>query len=128
MPNEFCEMAETIEAAASSTTAGQPPCSNLLQHYEAIAQASCTMLAAACAGDWTEVARQEERCGALIAVLKASGERAASLSATDDARRMALLRQILSDDALIRGHAEPWLQPIVPLISTPREGESTEPA
>jgi hypothetical protein len=127
MPNEFCEMAEMIEAA-SSTTAGEPARSNLLQHYEAIAQASCTMLAAACAGDWTEVSRQEERCGALIAILKASDERPASLSATDDARRMALLRQILSDDALIRGHAEPWLEPIVPLISTPRSDESTKSA
>ena len=127
MPNDFCEMAEMIEAA-SSTAAGEPARSNLLQHYEAIAQASCTMLAAACAGDWSEVARQEERCSALISVLKASGERAAPLNATDDARRMALLRQILTDDALIRGHAEPWLQPIVPLITTPRAGETAERA
>ncbi|MGZ9059870.1 MAG: flagellar protein FliT [Burkholderiaceae bacterium] len=120
-------MAEIIEAA-SSTTAGEPARSKLLQHYEAIAQASCAMLAAACAGDWIEVARQEERCGALIAILKASDERPALLSATDDARRMALLRRILSDDARIRGHAEPWLEPIVPFISTLRAGESTESA
>lgn len=114
--------------AASSTTAGEPARSNLLLHYEAIARASCAMLAAACAGDWIEVARQEERCGALIAILKAADERPASLSATDDARRMVLLRQILADDALIRGHAEPWLEPIVPFISTPRAGESNESA
>jgi flagellar protein FliT len=127
MPNEFCEVAEMIEAA-SSTTAGEPARSKLLQHYEAIAQASCAMLAAACAGDWIEVARQEERCGALIAILKAADERPASLSATDDERRMVLLRQILSDDALIRGHAEPWLEPIVPFISTPRAVGSNESA
>ena len=119
MPNEFCEVAELIEPA-SSTTAAEPSRSSLLQHYEAIAQSSCAMLAAARANDWIEVERLEERCGALIAILKAADERPGSLSAADDQRRMHLLRQILADDASIRGQAETWLEPIVPLISTPR--------
>ena len=119
MPNEFCEVAEAIEAA-SSTTAGAPASSSLLQHYEAIAQSSCAMLAAARTGDWIEVERLEERCGALIAILKAADERPGSLSAADDERRMSLLRQILADDAFIRGHAEPWLEPMFPFISTQR--------
>ncbi len=117
-----------MTTTASSTTAGEPARSSLLKHYEAIAQASCAMLEAARADDWIEVARQEERCAALIAILKAADERPESLSATDDERRMHLLRQILADDALIRGHAEPWLEPIVPLISTPRAGRSNESA
>ncbi len=119
MPNEFCEVAEMIEPA-SSTMAAEPSRSSLMQHYEAIAQSSCAMLAAARAGDWIEVERQEERCAALIAILKAADEHSSSLSAADDQRRMFLLRQILADDAGIRGQAEPWLEPIVPLISTPR--------
>jgi len=127
MPNDFCEMAE-MTRTASSTTAGEPTRSSLLQHYEAIAQASCAMLEAARADDWIEVARQEERCAALIAILKAADERPESLSATDDECRMHLLRQILADDALIRGHAEPWLEPIVPFISTLRAGRSSESA
>lgn len=127
MPNDFCEVAE-MTRTASSTAAGEPKRSRLLQHYEAIAQASCAMLEAARADDWIEVARQEERCAALIAILKAADERPESLSATDDERRMHLLRQILADDALIRGHAEPWLEPIVPFISTPRAGRNNESA
>jgi hypothetical protein len=127
MPNDLCEMAEMIEPA-SSTTAGEPARSNLLLHYEAIARASCAMLEAARADDWIEVTRQEERCGALIAILKAAAERPEPLSAVDDERRMFLLRQILADDALIRGHAEPWLEPIVPFISTPRADRSNESA
>ncbi len=117
-----------MTTTASSTTAGEPARSSLLKHYEAIAQASCAMLEAARANDWIEVALQEERCAALIAILKAADERPESLSAADDERRMHLLRQILADDALIRGHAEPWLEPIVPLISTPRAGRSNESA
>jgi flagellar protein FliT len=127
MPNDFCEVAEMIEPAASAA-AGEPARSSLLQHYEAIAQASCAMLEAARADDWVEVARQEERCAALIAILKAAGERPESFSAADDQRRMHLLRQILADDALIRERAEPWLDPIVSLISTPRTGGSNPSA
>ncbi len=119
MPNDLCEVAEMIEPA-SANTAGEPARSTLLQHYEAIAEASSAMLAAARANDWIEVARQEERCAALIAILKAADEHPDSLNAIDDERRMHLLRQILADDALIRGHAEPWLLPITSLISTPR--------
>jgi hypothetical protein len=39
---------------------------------------------------------------------------------------MQLLRLILADDAQIRDHAEPWLSPIVPYLSTPRARAVTE--
>ncbi|HVE90172.1 MAG TPA: flagellar protein FliT [Burkholderiaceae bacterium] len=123
MPNEFCEVAEV---ASASSTAVEPVRSSLLQHYEAIAQSSSAMLAAARAGDWLEVEHQEERCGALIAKLKAADERPESLSAADDKRRMFLLRKILADDALIRGHSEPWLEPMFPFITSPRSQPSNE--
>ena len=127
MPNDLCEMAEMSEAALSAAV-GEPARSRLLHHYEAIARASCAMLAAARADDWNEVARQEERCGALIAILKAADEYPESLSRADNECRMRLLRQILADDALIRRQAEPWLEPIVPLIATPRTSRSDESA
>ncbi len=130
MPNDVCEVAEMTESARS-ITAGEAVRSSLLQHYEAIAQASCAMLAAARIGDWIEVDRQEERCCALIATLKAAAHGAddpALLSEADDALRMQLLRRILADDAQIRGHAEPWLEPIAPFISTPRSSASGESA
>lgn len=117
MSNDVCEVAEVIEPAPS-TEADAAVRSSLLRHYEAIAQASCAMLVAAQAGDWITVARYEDRCCALIATLKAASD--IPLDGADDARRMQLLRQILSDDAQIRSHAEPWLQPITPYISTPR--------
>lgn len=79
------------------------------------------MLSAARIGDWLEVAQHEERCGALIAALKAAAHYpGAPLNAIDDQRRMQLLRQILNDDAQIRSHAEPWIDPIAPYISSAR--------
>ena len=108
-----------MKEPASPTRADARP--NLLHHYEAIASASSAMLAAARAGEWIEVARQEELCCALIATLKtATVSSKCALDAIGDARRMQLLRQILSDDAQIRGHAEPWVDSLAPYISSPR--------
>ena len=118
MPHALCELVEMTEPC-STTRAEKPP--GLLPHYEAIALASSAMLAAARSGDWFDVARQEERCCALIAGLKAAADSACrSLNPAEETRRVQLLRQILSDDAQIRGHAEPWIEPLAPFISSPR--------
>jgi flagellar protein FliT len=81
---------------------------SLIEHYEAIAAASQTMLAAARLEDWDEVARQEDRCRGLIARLQQAAE--GSPEAVDNRRRFAILRAVLADDAEIRERAEPWLR------------------
>jgi flagellar protein FliT len=91
----------------------------LIQRYEAIAQASRKMLSAARREDWDEVARQEDRCRALIAELRAA-RRTERLSAPEQRRRIELLRGILADDAEIRARAEPWLRQLERLIPAPR--------
>lgn len=117
MPNDVCEVAES----ASWVDADEATRSGLLQHYEAIAQASCAMLAAARSDNWIEVAWQEERCCVLIAVLKAAADCPGEpLNAADNSRRMQLLRRILANDALIRARSEPWLEPLTAYISTSR--------
>lgn len=81
---------------------------SLIEHYEAIAAASQTMLAAARRDDWDEVARQEERCRVLIARLQTAAM--TGMEGVDNRRRFALLRAVLADDAQIRERAEPWLR------------------
>lgn len=91
---------------------------HLLEHYEAIANASQRMLEAARESDWDEVERQEGRCHALIAALKAASLEG-PLRPADNRRRMDLLRRILADDAEIRGRSDPWLKQLERLISSP---------
>jgi flagellar protein FliT len=76
-------------------------------HYEAIAACSRRMLDAARHDDWDAVAREEDRCRALISALK----RAHAAGETPLGRRqqLALMRAMLADDAEIRDLAEPWL-------------------
>lgn len=87
----------------------------LIQRYEAIAQASRRMLSAARSEDWDEVARLEDRCRDLIAELKAAN-RTEHLGASEQRRRIELLRGILADDAEIRARAEPWLRQLERLV------------
>ena len=94
--------------------------SQLLDHYEQIAQASQSMLDAARNSDWDEVERQEERCRALVASLKAASIASPLLRPQDNRRRMELLRRMLAADAEIRGRSEPWLRQLEQLISPPR--------
>jgi flagellar protein FliT len=95
--------------------------SQLLDHYEQIARASQSMLDAARESDWEEVERQEERCRALVASLKAASIAAPLLRPQDNRRRMELLRRMLAADAEIRGRSEPWLRQLEQLISSPRQ-------
>ena len=92
----------------------------MLDHYEQIAQASQLMLGAARNSDWDEVERQEQRCRALVASLKAASAGSPVLRPQDNRRRMELLRRMLAADAEIRGRSEPWLKQLERLMSPPR--------
>lgn len=98
----------------------------LIQRYEAIAQASRRMLCAARSEDWDEVARLEDRCRDLIAELKAAN-RTERLRASEQRRRIELLRGILADDAEIRARAEPWLRQLERLIHARRGARRARP-
>jgi flagellar protein FliT len=92
---------------------------SLIAHYEAIAQASHAMLAAARAEDWVRVGALEDECRALIARLQADAQGVA-LGAAEQRRRVQLLRDILADDAEIRARSEPWLQELETLFARGR--------
>lgn len=88
----------------------------VLARYEEIAALSRCMLAAAHAGDWSEVSRLEGRCRELIAELKGA-VRHARLNRAEQRRRIELLRGILADDAEIRRRTEPWLLQLERLLA-----------
>jgi len=88
---------------------------SIIEHYEAIADASRRMLKAARAGQWDEVTLEEDNCRALIAALKRA--RAAGNTPARREQRLALLRSMLADDAEIRELSEPWLQQLETLLA-----------
>jgi flagellar protein FliT len=81
---------------------------SLLDRYQSIAATSRAMVDAARAEDWPEVSRLERLCICQVHQLKRAAQ-VDSLGPAEQARRVHLLRSILSDDAEIRRLAEPWL-------------------
>ena len=81
---------------------------DLLQHYEAIEQASAQMLAAARDGDWDLVCKLEGACMVLISQLKHAAH-SARLDSEGTRAKSRIMQRILVNDAEIRHLAEPWL-------------------
>jgi len=102
------------------------PSCGLINHYEDIASASRSMLAAAHRGDWAEVEQIEGRCRELISALKIAAA-TDTLSEGEKLRRMILLRTILKDDAQIRLRAEPWLRDLESFLAVSRQTEKYGP-
>ncbi len=80
----------------------------VLNCYEAIAQASSKMLAAARAADWDGLIAAEMECGNFINQVSALSKKAA-ISDEGNKRRMAIIHRVLADDAQIRNLVEPRL-------------------
>ncbi|WP_295645221.1 flagellar protein FliT [uncultured Methylibium sp.] len=88
----------------------------LLQHYEAIEQASEQMLEAARGGDWDRVVKLEGACAMLIAQLKnAAGTH--ELGQDERQLKSRIMKRILVNDAQIRNLAEPWLEDLDQLMA-----------
>jgi flagellar protein FliT len=84
---------------------------NTLQLYDAMRALSAQMVEAAGACDWDRLTALEQDCAGLARHLEANGEQA-PLTESERARKMALIRQILADDAEVRRHVEPWIEQV----------------
>ena len=91
----------------------------ILGYYESIGRLSRTMVAAAECADWESLAAAERRCARVIERLEAFGEAEAQLCASGRRRRMAILRDVLADDAQIRRHTEPALDRLDFMLAAP---------
>jgi flagellar protein FliT len=81
---------------------------HLLRTYDQLSNTTANMLSAARTGDWDRLVRLEKDCSKLIAHLSTI-ERDDPLPTDLRARKAALIRKVLADDAAIRNITEPWV-------------------
>ena len=81
----------------------------LTSTYDGLARTTGHMLDAALAGRWDDLVTLERQCANLIATMTAL-ETEEPLPESLRARKSAMLRKVLADDAAIRNITEPWLQ------------------
>ena len=80
----------------------------LIDCYKAIEDSSTKMLQAARDSDWDGVVRYEGACAVLIEQLR-SKSREESLPPEHRREKARIMQRILSNDAMIRNLAEPWM-------------------
>lgn len=81
----------------------------VLAYYESIRQVSHRMLVASRRNDWDAVAAGEREVDALAAQMRESPIATSKLDLAGRRRKLEILRQVLADDAEIRGFAQPWI-------------------
>lgn len=84
---------------------------SVLSLYESMRSLSAQMAEAAHACDWERLVVLERDCAGLARRLEAHGE-TVPLSEHERVRKIALIRQILADDAEVRRHTEPWMEQV----------------
>ena len=89
--------------------------------FESMHALSSTMVAAAQANDWDQLAAVEQQMAEVRnEVMRADqqGTQAAPLSDADAARKQTLINEMLENDREIRRHVEPWLASTRKLLSS----------
>jgi flagellar protein FliT len=90
----------------------------ILAWYEEIGQLSRSMVAAAECRDWTRLAWIEQECAIRIEYLTDAGHDHRCRNALREQRRLAIIRSLLDDDALIRMQTQPWLSQLAEFLGT----------
>jgi flagellar protein FliT len=80
----------------------------LIDYYKAIEDSSSKMLQAARERDWDGVMRYEGACAVLIEQLRFRSQKE-SLPPEYRREKARIMQRILSNDAMIRALAEPWM-------------------
>ena len=94
---------------------------DILSLYESMLELTGQMLLAAGNSDWDQVVELEQRCSAHVQTLREQelehGQAPAMQGAGRD-KKVAILKQLLSDDRQIRDLALPWMARLSSLMSS----------
>jgi flagellar protein FliT len=81
----------------------------VIENYESLSSITAQMREAAAQGEWDRLIELENECRRRVETMKASDTAMPELNETSRKRKVELIRQILADDAAIRGYTEPWM-------------------
>lgn len=94
--------------------------------YETMNRLSAQMVDAAAANDWDRLTRLEQEVAQLRDALH-SGRPQAPLTAEQRARKFALIRRILANDAEVRRHTMPWMEQVRRFLENSRQDHNLRP-
>ena len=98
-----------------------------IQNYESLSSLMGLMREAAAQGQWTRLLDLETRCRQHVETMK-QGDTQATLDPAARARKKDLILKILSDDANIRRHTQPWMEQLQQAIQITRKDQQVRQA
>lgn len=92
----------------------------VIENYEHLSALTAQMREAAIQGEWDHLVELEKQCSQRVAFMK---EQDANTPLDEDTRlrKVALIRQILADDAEIRNRTEPWMAQLQRVMQSARQ-------
>jgi flagellar protein FliT len=93
----------------------------VIEKYESLAEITAKMREAAVLSEWDLLVELEEQSSAQVAELKAIDLR--PINEATRLRKVALIKRILADDAVIRGKMEPWMEQLQRIMDAARSEE-----
>lgn len=99
----------------------------MLGLYETMGRISAQMVEAARANNWERLVALERDVVGLRRKLEA-GDIQAPLTAEERARKIALIRRILADDAEVRCQTEPWMEQVRKFLGNGARGRNVRHA
>ncbi|WP_229423895.1 flagellar protein FliT [Massilia frigida] len=90
---------------------------DVLSTYEAMLALSAQMVSAAESGEWDELSLLEKRVGAHVAALQANDEQVL-LEDASRVKKVAIIKQLLAYDRIIRDLTTPWMAQLSQLINS----------
>ena len=92
----------------------------VIENYEHLSELTAQMREAAVQGEWDRLVELEEQCRQRVAAMKVQ-DASTSLDEDTRLRKVALIRQILADDAEIRNRTEPWMAQLQRIMQSARQ-------
>ncbi|HZW20786.1 flagellar protein FliT [Noviherbaspirillum sp.] len=90
----------------------------IISLYEAVADTTDKMLAAARVGDWEQLAALETHCSNQVEIIKQNDQQRLPLTPTARERKVKIIKKILDDDRQIRDITEPWMAQLSAMINS----------
>lgn len=90
----------------------------IISLYEAVADITDKMLAAARTGDWEQLAALETRCSSQVEFIKQNDKPRLPLSPLAREQKTRIIKKILDDDRQIRDITEPWMARLSAMINS----------
>ncbi len=90
----------------------------ILALYEAVADITDQMLAAARTGDWEQLAALESRCSSQVEIIKQNDQPRQPLTPWAREQKTRIIKKILEDDRQIRDITEPWMARLSALLKS----------